>query len=210
MIVPRMQKTKTGSRQGAPPSIRFGGDKSTASKPKGVCGFCGGQGKSGNMRIHYNKTNCPKKEQYGIEYQVKEATQSDVGSTLTDIAEGRDSKFIDVVTILDLSSREKISSIPAKTKRLVVKGYHSHAGERYLFCSCLDKIGDVLSRLEGTQTKSYDNVLIKSVAVLTGIAKLDYVFHLPLSSNDDRRKRPPESESSPVDSTSHIDKKHKT
>ena len=82
--------------------------------------------------------------------------------------------------------------------------------KRYLFCSCLDKIGDVLSRLEGTQTKSYDNVLIKSVAVLTGIAKLDYVFHLPLSSNDDRRKRPPESESSPVDSTSHIDKKHKT
>ena len=210
VIVPGMPKTKTGSRQGAPPSIRFGGDKSTASKPKGVCGFCGGQGKSGNMRIHYNKTNCPKKEQYGIEYQVKEATQSDVGSTLTDIAEGRDSKFIDVVTILDLSSREKISSIPAKTKRLVVKGYHSHAGERYLFCSCLDKIGDVLSRLEGTQTKSYDNVLIKSVAVLTGIAKLDYVFHLPLSSNDDRRKRPPESESSPVDSTSHIDKKHKT
>ena len=107
---------------------------------------------------------------------------------MTDIAEGRDSKFIDVVTILDLSSREKISSIPAKTKRLVVKGYHSHVSEPYLFCSCLDKIGDVLSRVEGTRTKSYDNVLIKSVAVLTGIAKLDYVFHLPISNKDDPRK----------------------
>ena len=59
------------------------------------------------MPIHYNRTNCPKKAQYGIEYQVKEATQSDVGSTLTDIAEGRISKFIDVASILDLSSIEK-------------------------------------------------------------------------------------------------------
>jgi hypothetical protein len=159
------------------------------------------------MPIHYNRTNCPKKAQYGIEYQVKEATQSDVGSTLTDIADGSISKFFVVASILDIRNREKLSSTPARKKRLVVKGYHSHVDGTYLFCSCLDRLGDVLSRVEGTRTKSYDNVLIKSVAVLTGIAKLDYVFHLPISNKDDPRKRPPEES---ITTTSHTEKKQRT
>ena len=136
---------------------------------------------------------------------MKGTTRSQVGSALSEIAEGRDSKFIDVSTI-GLSNREMLSSIPGQTKRLVVKGYHTHRDGPYLFCSCLDKLGDVFNRIEGTRTKSYDNVLIKSVAVLTGIAKLDYVFHLPLSNEDDQRKRP----AVELTTTSHTEKRQRT
>ena len=60
------------------PNVRLlvDSDKSTASKPKGKCGFCCGQGNAGNMPIHYNRTNCPKKAQYGIEYQVRRRQHS--------------------------------------------------------------------------------------------------------------------------------------
>ena len=65
-----------------------------------------------------------------------------------------------------------------------MKGYNQTSNEKYLFCSCIDRSARVVERKEGTQTNSYDNLLVKCSAVISNLSKLDYIFHMPLSTID--------------------------
>ena len=101
---------------------------------------------------------------------------------LVNIADGKIvRRFIDVSTVLDMKDKKAINSLPKKTRRLIVKGYNQKGNEKYLFCSCIDRGGNVIERKEGTQTRSYDNLLVKCSAVVSNLSKLDYIFHMPLS-----------------------------
>ena len=75
----------------------------------------------------------------------------------------------------EMNERLFIDSLPQGTKRIQVKGYHVVCKEgRYLFCVCINYLGK--SRAEGSGTKLYADVFIRDTAMLTSLAKFDYVF----------------------------------
>ena len=182
-IRPNFPKMKTGTKQGAPGTLRFGAEGSTASKPKRNCTFCNGTGNS--IRIHSNKSNCPVKEGFGKEFAVKPRSMADIGDVLNKIGDGKMVDFIDVSTILDVNNRRTINFLPTTTRRVIVKGYNQNNNEKYLLCSCIDNGADVVKRKEGTKTQSYDNLLVKCSAIVTNLSKLDYIFHKPVSTIED-------------------------
>lgn len=64
------------------------------------------------------------------------------------------SDMADIIEAEEMGGRKFVESIPSGTKRLQVKGYHKRQGKSYLFCTCIDKQGVVLTRREGLNTKT--------------------------------------------------------
>lgn len=179
-VQPGHPKLKGGPRQGAPPVYRFGHEKSTASKPERVCTFCGTQGDGKTVKYHKNKASCPLKADLGLCFEVKDTTRSDVGKEIIAICNGERAGFPDVSSHLDVSSKLVLNSVPTKTRRLQIKGYHQKEGATYLFCSCVDASAKIIMRQEGSRTVSYNDVLVDVMSVLTSLGKIDYVFHAPI------------------------------
>ena len=71
---------------------------------------------------------------------------------------GTHASYIDISTLFgaeEINKRLFIDSVPQAMKRIQVNGYHVCKEGRYLFCVCIDYLGNILSQTEGSQTKSY-------------------------------------------------------
>jgi len=181
-----MPKKRVGKKPGRNAVYRYGSTNSTvSSKAPRKCGFCKSQG-SGANNSHQNQSSCPVKASFGAHDKIAGANDakaiSAVASKLEDILRSTNMAYNDMSMLFGAEEMKKrlfIDSVPQGTKRIQVKGYHVCKEGRYLFCVCIDYLGEVLSRTEGSETKSYADVFIHDTAVLTSLGKFDYVFWEP-------------------------------
>ncbi len=92
---------------------------------------------------------------------------------------GTHASYIDISTLFgaeEMNKRLFIDFVPQATRRIQAKGYHVCKEGRYLFCVCIDYLGNELSQTEGSQTKTYADVFIRDTAFLTSLGRFDYVF----------------------------------
>jgi len=95
---------------------------------------------------------------------------------------GTHASYINISTSFgaeEMNKRLFIDSVPQAMKRIQVNGYHVCKEGRYLFCVCIDYLGNISSQTEGSQTKSYADVFLRDTAVLTSLGRFDYVFWVP-------------------------------
>jgi len=185
-VGPNMPKRRVGKRPGRNAVYRLGSSNSTvSSKAPRKCGFCKSQRSSANDS-HQNQSSCPVKASYGAHDKIAGTNDakaiSAVASKLEDILRGTHASYIDISTLFgaeEMNKRLFIDSVPQATKRIQAKGYHVCKEGRYLFCVCIDYLGNVLSQTIGSQTKSYADVFIRDTAVLTSLGRFDYVFWAP-------------------------------
>lgn len=171
-----MPKTRRPQRVGRKPVHRFGSAKSSHKwKTIRKCGFCKMQGATAS-NLHTTKASCPVKARYGMCTPVVQNRIRDVTKKVENIASGAVTDFLSV----DLD-RMKIDKVPDGTKRIQVIGYllDQKGKTRYLFCTCIDDVGSILCRREGSATISYKGVYIEYTAILTSLRKLDYIFYAP-------------------------------
>ncbi len=136
---------------------------------------------------HWNQSSCPVKAcSFGECDKISGANDAkamnSVASKLEDILKSKNAAYIDMSTLSgaeEMNERLFIDSLPQGTKRIQVKGYHVCKEGRYLFCVCIDYLGNVLSRTEGSGTKSYADMFIRDAAILTSLARFDYIFWKP-------------------------------
>ncbi len=185
-IGPHMPKRRVGQRSGRNPVHRLGSASSTvSSRTPRKCGFCKSQGFGAND-AHRNQSSCPVKASFGECDKISGANDAkamnSVVSKLEDILKSKNAAYIDMSTLFgaeEMNERLFINSLPQGTKRIQVKGYHVCKEGRYLFCVCINYLGNVLSRTEGSGTKSYADVFIRDAAILTSLGRLDYIFWKP-------------------------------
>lgn len=153
---------------------RLGSERSTVSasrkKPR-TCKFCSMQGCQTNT--------CNVKSAYGEAIKVTRESLTETAERLGQIARGSHADFQDMAKVLGdevIASKNFLESLPQKTKRLQVKGFAERSGKQYLFCTCIDSSGVMLSRKEGTVTTSYADLFINVSAVTASLVHLDNVF----------------------------------
>jgi hypothetical protein len=151
-----MPRQRVTNKRGRKRKHRLGSEQSTVSNTQlRKCGFCGAQG-AGPNTSHKNQSSCPMKARYG------------------DFSKISDAKSI-------LSIGETGANCRRYSKRLQVKGYHKRQGKNYLFCTCIDKQGVVLTRREGRHTETYAGLFISHMTLVTSLNKFDFVFWRPSS-----------------------------
>ena len=166
-----MPISRVAARPGRKPVYRLGAENSTVSKKPPTCSFCRRQG--------CRKDVCPVKSGFGEDLTVKSTSVTSIARRLESIAKGDQPGFKDVASVLSdkaMSSKDVLDSLPSHTKYLQVKGYHRKEDKTFLFCTCINKEGKILSRNYGDGTKSYADVLIDINTVKVSLLSLTYVF----------------------------------
>ena len=167
---PNMQVVANPGRK---PVHRLGSVQSTvggSTRPK-CCKFCKRQGCQTNT--------CTLKSVYGEAIKVTNESLTETGERLGQIAAGLHADFQDMAEVFgdeDIASKQFLDNLPAKTKRVQVKGFAGRRGKQYLFCTCIDSSGMLLSRKQGTETTSYADIFINVTAVTTSLKQLDNIF----------------------------------
>jgi len=181
-----MPRQRMMNKRGRKRKYRLGSEQSTVSSTQlRKCGFCGAQG-SGPNTSHKNQSSCPMKAGYGDFSKISDAKSiASIAVKLEQILGGTHADFrsdmADIIEAEDIGRRKFVESIPSGTKRLQVKGYHKRQGKSYLFCTCIDKQGVVLTRREGLNTETYAELFISHTALVTSLNRFDFVFWRPSS-----------------------------
>ena len=161
------------AKTGRNPVHRIGSVRSTVgggTKPK-CCKFCKRQGCQINT--------CTMKSAYGEAIKVTNDSLTETGERLGQIAAGKHADFQDMAEVFgeeDIASKQFLDNLPAKTKRVQVKGFAGRRDKQYLFCTCIDSSGMLLIQKQGTETTSYADIFINVTAVTTSLKQLDNVF----------------------------------
>ena len=177
--------SNTVPRPGADPTYRLGSKKSHRSRSGQTCGFCGdaigGPDHPGNI------TRCRKKANYGMFIQLKAAAKkAEAVTRLQTIIDGKDQQFRhNFANDLSQSTTKRLSTPPSTGKRVQIKGYLDDGEVKYFLCTCINRGGNKLSQVEGTNTVSYEDVFIQAAAIMASIAQFDFIFFAPLAMSGD-------------------------
>jgi hypothetical protein len=166
-----MPISQVAAKPGRHPVHRLGAENSTVNKKPSTCSFCRRQG--------CRRDVCAVKREFGEDLKVNAKSATDIARRLDTIAKGDDTGFKDIASVLSadaISSKDELDGLPMHTKYLQVKGYHHKEGKMFLFCTCINKEGEILSRTYGDGTKSYADVLIDMKTVTVSLLSLSYVF----------------------------------
>lgn len=166
-----MPVSQVAAKPGRLPVHRLGAENSTVNKKPSTCSFCRRQG--------CRKDVCAVKRGFGEDLKVNTKSATDIAKRLETIAKGDHTGFKDIASVLSadaISSKEELDGLPTNTKYLQVKGYHRKEEKTFLFCTCINKEGEILSRNYGDGTKSYADVLIDINTVKVSLLSLTYVF----------------------------------
>eukprot|EP00986_Skeletonema_menzelii_P004664 scaffold1622_cov114-Skeletonema_menzelii.AAC.1 len=145
-----MPNTQVVPKRGRNAKHRLGSEKSTVSfsskKPR-TCTFCKLQGCQTNT--------CERKREWGVPIKVTRDSLASTSDRLGQISQGSDPDFPDMAQVLGeevIASKPLLDTLPQKTRHLQVKGFIVRSGKPYLFCTCVDSNGIILSRKEGSVT----------------------------------------------------------
>ena len=165
-------------KPGPAPKFRLGSDKSTISGgiPRS-CGFCLTTGEHPG-----NQSSCPVKQSYGMCYTVR-TKKRDIAKKLQNIVEGKELTYKDLSGVDMYSNKKVIDSPPHATKRFQFKGYKVEKDEKFVLCTCIARDGKILSRKEGLETVTYEEVFIEYLSLIASVGQCDSVFFAPLDPN---------------------------
>lgn len=162
------------AKPGPAPKYRLGSGNSTVTRKPRTCGFClRTDGHPGNQ------SNCDRKQSFGMCFAVK-TKQKDIVRKLRNIVEGKEMLYNDLSEVEMYCNKTTLDSPPAAAKRYQFKGYKVEKDDKFVLCTCIAKDGKILSRREGLETVTYEEVFIEYLSLVAAVGQCDSVFFAPL------------------------------